>query len=302
MNELYYRHSGKWSLGAALPALAVGALAAVVLAAVYAYAALYVPVVGTITVILTAGFGAAAGAIPGTMLKRGNTRSKAVAAIIGVVVGLIALWASWVFWIYALLRRSDVDVSLPAIAFAPTSLWSAMVEVNKRGVWNVHGLQPSGAFLWVIWGLEACIIFFLSYALCEGTIAAQPFCESCNRWCEAEEDVGSCAAPANAGAGKAENAAELRTRLEAKDFSALEKQGPVGNRAEWLRWDLHVCKSCGGTNTLALKAVKAEVEKKGQVKLHSVELFHGLIVSQAEVEQLRGVGQKLRLSPATAAA
>ena len=78
LTDRYYTHSGRYSPLAAAKALGLGLVVAVPMAFVYSYAIVYIPIVGIITFILTAGFAAVVGFTVGHLLKSGQVRNNAV--------------------------------------------------------------------------------------------------------------------------------------------------------------------------------------------------------------------------------
>ena len=74
-----YRHSGRFPLPGVALSLVAGTAAGVILAFVYAYLVLYIPLAGYLTFILTAGFGGLAGGATGVLLHWQKVRNNAVA-------------------------------------------------------------------------------------------------------------------------------------------------------------------------------------------------------------------------------
>ncbi|HEX8117167.1 MAG TPA: hypothetical protein VF521_07840, partial [Pyrinomonadaceae bacterium] len=116
-------------------------------------------------------------------------------------------------------------------------------------------------------------------------LTADPFCEPCQLWCEEEKDIVSVGV---AGAD------ELQRRFEAKDFQYLKMVGlKQTHDAEWCRLDLHRCPGCGRTNTLSVKRQKLKIDNKGKATVTSKDIFRGLLLTEAEVRQLRAVCSEL---------
>ena len=74
-DELYYRHSGRFSISGVLAGLAAGTIAAVVLSFAYAYAFLYIPIVYASFLVCTA-YGAAIGFASVACMVRSNVRKS----------------------------------------------------------------------------------------------------------------------------------------------------------------------------------------------------------------------------------
>lgn len=248
----YYSHSGKFAPDAPLVAMAVGVPTALVLSWLYAYAILYIPIVGLVTFILTGGLGACVGIAVGLVLKQRKVRNKAVAWGVGLFVGFVTLWLSWVSWIVGLVRRGDEDISWLGVLFSPGGLWQVIEKVNEVGAWSFKGATPTGGILWALWAAEALIIVGVA-AWIAALMIDDPYCETCGTWTTGRQGVATSAKG---------DASSLREALERKDFAgALAGAGPAVNVVEWLRYDVHECGQCGDTNTLSVIEVK--VKDKG---------------------------------------
>lgn len=283
----YYRHSGKFSPDAPFVALAAGLPAALVLSWVYAYAILYIPIVGIVTFILTGGLGAGVGFATGFVLNARKVRSAAVAWGVGLFVGFVTLWLSWVSWTVGLLRRGDGDVSWLAVLFSPADLWAVVNKVNEVGAWSFKGATPTGGLLWVLWACEAAIIVGV-VAWVSSLMVADPYCEACDTWCTARQGLATSAQG---------DVSSLREALERKDFAgALAAVGPASPAAGWLRYDVHECGSCGATNTLSV--IPVTVKDKGPED--GAPLIKHLSLTRAEVAALGGAMPRVDEAPGEA--
>ena len=284
---LYYEHSGNYSFGGALTGLAAGLVAGFILAVVYAYLEIYIPIAGYITFIMAAGFGLLTGAATGWGLMKGNVRHNGVGTLVGLVVGLIALHISWAVWIYAMIRRAEFDASLIIILLRPDLMWEAILGINADGAWSMRSWTPTGIVLWTLWGIEALIVVGATVATAAGSIML-PFCETCKNWCEQEEGAARLALA---------EGGELKSHLESKNFGFVEKLGaPAPGAVEYLRLDLCCCKSCGTTNTLAVKSVTLDVDKRGETSESTTDILENLLLSSDEVAKVRRLAE---LAPAS---
>ncbi|MFO0593655.1 MAG: hypothetical protein U0228_00050 [Myxococcaceae bacterium] len=183
---MFYKPSGKAPVDGLLMGLVVGGLCAVPLAAIYAYAITYIPIIGVVTFILTGGFALLVAVAASTPMHSRKVRGPLPASLVGAFAGLISLWAMWIFWLYALLHREEgagQDVGLLDLAINPFATWKLIELVNETGSWSLKGATPTGAILWIIWGCEAAILVGLPMWLTASN-ASDPFCEKCDTWCE----------------------------------------------------------------------------------------------------------------------
>lgn len=278
----YYRHSGKFSPGGIVGALGLGLPVAVLMAFLYAYAIVYIPIIGMVSFILTAGFAAVVGAVTGTMLHKGRVRNTAVAYLAALPVAFTALWAAWVAWIYALAHRGEGgNIRLVDLVLNPEGLWDLILMVNSTGAWSFKGATPTGGLLWALWGVEALIIVGLVSAVAEGMVA-DPFCEDCERWCEEQKAFATLGAA---------NKEELVSRLELSDFSVL-KTLPGALPSASTRFDLHQCPQCRATITLCGKAVTTTT-KGNKTETDEKDLFRHLKLTTSQLASLQAVlGQR----------
>jgi hypothetical protein len=275
--DRYYRHSGKFPPAAVLKGLAAGLAASVPLAFVYAYAIVYIPIIGVVSFILTAGFAAIVGLATGALLHAGKVRNQPVAYATALPVGLFALWASWVVWVYALLHRADSDVGLFEIAFSPVGLWKVINLINEKGAWNLKGFTPTGGFLWFLWGLEALLIVGI-IVFVAGMMVDNPFCEACDRWCEEHKSI------AVRGPTTKEH---LTEPLEQGNYAILN-QLPAPDAASYTRFDMHQCGQCQATTTLTATGVTVTMKKGKEEQSESV-LVRYLLVPPGDLGALQRV-------------
>jgi hypothetical protein len=298
--QCYYRHSGRFSVTGAVKALFMGILFAIPAAWLYGWFDYWSPIIN-LTWLATAAFGVTMGAVTDAGLRRGLVRNVAVAVIISAAVALIGLYFSWAVWVHAITKLSTLE-----LAFSPVRMWHVIAVLNAKGVWQFRSATPRGIILWLVWGGEACVILGCAVYFATHEMLEYTFCENCNQWAKSTEGICYVSAGArpnieNKAAMKAfrgdlkRMAGELRRHLEAKDFAYLERLGAVSSDAiAWFSLDLHSCPQCGQTNTLRLALNRKRINrKKIEDKADSKEIFRHLILSPAEAEALRKLGERM---------
>lgn len=290
-SEIYYRHSGKFSLPGTAVSLVVSAVAGALLAFVYSYVILYIPLVGYVTFLLSGGFGALVGIVTARALKWGKVRNTWVALAVTAATALLAWDISWAVWIYAAFRQAEVDVSLVEIFLQPGVLWEVIQEVNKEGAWTIgSGFSPTGLALWIFWGIEALLILGAAFYFAWDRSRDEVFCEGCNSWCEVKALV-------RVGEG---DGGELKKRIEAKDLGFLEKRGAIQPGASaWFQLDLRSCPACGLTNTLTVNSVILKVEEEKETPEIVEAVLDKLLLTSVEAETICRLGERLVKSAAT---
>jgi hypothetical protein len=273
---VYYKHSGRAPVRGVIVAIAVGAVVTSPIALVYAYFDALIPFV-YLNIVAAVIVGAVAGLVTGKLLERGLVRNNLISALAGAAVGFIALYVAWAAWPYALLvTRATTDVRFLHLLTNPGALWSTILSINRHGAWRVGESTPTGLVLWIAWAGEAAIIVLCALSFARRVVADEPFCETCQRWCVKE--------PGGLEAHGFDDA-ELKRRLEAKDFASVGELGPRRpNDLEWFRLDLHLCPGCQNTATLTAKSV--DLTREGG-RASEKTVLEKIIVSRPEVEQLR---------------
>ena len=290
--DVYYRPSGEVTVAGLAAGLGGGLFAAVVLGLVYAYLMRYSPLV-YLNLLCVAGYAFVLGAASGHLLKLGKMRNPAVGMCVALFVTLASYYVSWAVWLSIIVSGDKFSISPWEMASHPFGLWGVLQVVNEKGAWSIgHGYASSknheavsGVLLWVYWTAEALTVLVGSMATAWYALTTDPFCEPCNVWCEEEKDLASVHAAAPE---------ELRRRFEAKDFAYLKTVGPkAAGDAEWHRVDLHRCPGCGMMNALSVNRQKLTVDRKGKTTVTSRNLFRGLLLTDADVRDLRQISSEL---------
>jgi hypothetical protein len=288
---LYHRPSGRFEpLGAGL-SLFVGVSTGLVLGGIYAYADLYSPIVGVISLLLAGGFGFGTGLVTGSMLRRGKVRNTAVAWGVATLVAAGALYGPWVIWLFALFHRGEVQVDVLALGRDPLLVGRMLAMVNETGAWSFKGSTPTGALLWAIWAGEAVLVAGVALFTATSVWDDQPFCEQCGTWCEGRSGVGVFAAT---------DRESIRAPLEMRDFGVLERLGPA-TTSDCLRLDLAACPKCAMTHVATVHLLKL-TKDGGKTKVDDTVLVEKLLLTPGEADQLRALSVRVATLAATAAA
>jgi hypothetical protein len=278
-----YRHSGRLGNGV-ITIPVVGVVAAALLGVVYSYAVVYIPIAGYVSFILTGGFAALLGFLLGKSGVWGKCRSTAFLVIVGLLVSLLALYVAWVAFAHALVGRSESAGTAPTMLdwlLNPGALWKFVLVVNKEGWYELSsGSGPTGAFLWVFWGLEALIIIGGATLISLGTFSGKVFCERCDRWCVPTDKSLLLTIPEDE---------QVLERLTQGDLATVQAQqiAPDGTPPH-LRVDVQRCLNCPDTATYQVSLVHLEVKdkKKGEMKEATKELTENILLTGTQLQQL----------------
>jgi hypothetical protein len=253
---------------------------AVLAAYLYAYLIVYIPIAGYITFILSAGFGFLLGFAAYFVLRGGKVRSATKAFIYGSLLTVFGFYVHWAVWCAAILARGDVDVSALGLVLNPAALMEVITTVNGVGAWSMHGVTPSGAMLWVLWVIEAGLIFVPALIMAVST-ASQPFCERCEVWCQDHDNLAQL---------DAKDPDSAKTLAEQKDFTRLAALGAAAPDAQArLRVDLTTCPSCTNMTTLSIHTIVRKVDEKGKESEDKTTLLEHLLLSAHEREAARSM-------------
>lgn len=189
-------------------------------------------------------FGALIGAICGGALYAGKVRNTTVAGWVGGAAASFALYLSWIAWVMHLFSPTRWFFNVSGFVLRPLALWKAVQAINATGTWGYEKNEPTtGAFLWLIWALEAVAVTGFGVLASYGLIKHFPFCERCNAWCKVRRAmyIDASLAPS-----------QLKTLVESQDFKGLESLPAGDKKKAHFRVDLRSCGNCGSLNTLSL--------------------------------------------------
>jgi hypothetical protein len=275
--DLYYRYPTRVPPLAIINALIVGIGVGLVAAAAYAYAIAFIPII-YLSLILTGLFGAVLGFVPAYAMRRGKVTSVTAMVAVAMIVTAVCYCFHWFVWLFAMLHH---EVPLTVLLTHPVDVIDLLKEVNAHGVWSLHkGDSPvSGIALDVVWLCEAGAIFCIAWLVASKQRGETPFCDSCGIWCPAGAKVRAM---------KAGDTADLRRRIEARDWSYLDTLGPMPEGANrWFSLFYHACPQCGQLHTLTARDTVVSHDKKGNAKTTSRIIVDKLLIDPAELEQIR---------------
>ena len=191
----YYTPSGKFS---PLSFILFAILSLVIipfLGALYTYAIWYIPLI-YINFLVTGAFAIIIGILLKFIVIRfGKVRNVKLGLIFGFVGGTLALYSHWVVWADLIINSGEVIGNgrigvissstnldeLLIIAQNPKLLFELMSEVSKSGSWSIFGFTVSGILLWIVWIIEAVVIY-LGAIITGYHDPKAPFCERSNKW------------------------------------------------------------------------------------------------------------------------
>ena len=280
VNRQFYNHSGKLSAQLIL-GIPLVLIVTILLAFIYAYAVVYIPIIGYLSVLFTIGFALGVGYSTASVLQFFKTRNTTLAVIIGLFVGLFALYAAWVTFEYALWNRDSPEpINLLRLAARPQAVWQLACLIAEKGWYSLRNFTPKGAVLWTFWGIEALIICGASVYLPYSFIAHAVFCETCSGWAHMH---------ANNLSFQYEDEHELKKKLTHQDMSFLDNIIKLKTGTEkFYRIECMACDSCDRLFTLSLLRIKRTWDKNGKEQEKRKFILKHLYISKETFERLTG--------------
>lgn len=269
-----YKHSGRLGTGLFLLPI-VGLLAAVLLSAAYAYAVVYTPIAGYVSLLFVGGLAFGLG---WTIAKTGHIakcRNTGFLAISGFVAGLIALYSSWAVFIFALFSKEapELAASLDAYYLNPNFTWFWVRTISEDGWFSMFGGPIKGTTLWVMWGIEAAIIVIGTVLFSMMNMDEKVFCEDCNQWCDSHDGPAVLEIP--------QDATVLETLTPENVDSLAQLDGAPAESEQYIRVDGWKCSACDRTSAIQAKIAKIVIDKEGKASEEAQELTEVWLVDTA---------------------
>lgn len=286
---MYYKHSGRFTLGGIALGLLTGCAGGFVLAYAYGMGLKLIPEVH-LAFFATIIFGLAAGAAAGYGLVRGHVRNTQVALLVSWVTTAFSLYMSWAIWFQSVLHRgNDMRYHWSVLAQHPIIIWRLMKWINQYGTWTIDSGSPTtGWMLWGIWYAEAGIILSMGMVAAWGLVQKHPYCEACGQWCRRAASL--VFAPV-------QDTQQLKLQAESKDLHALESLGPAARTADHLLVSLESCDRCGQLHTLSIAQTRFQRQKFGGSRVSATQIVQHLIVGPAEAQKIAQLKEMLANSP-----
>ena len=269
-----YSPSGKSGNSLLLTPLACLPLTAIA-ALIYGYICVYNPLVGYVSILLPLGYGAAIGYCLKGSLKISKCRNPGVAAVLSAGVIAFAIYCAWTCFIFALLDRNASAASpsptLIRIFTSPAATFNFMCSLASTGWFSIGSGTPSGVVLWLFWIAEAGMIAYVAMIAPLEFTKQTVFCEDCDTWCDAKNDLSRYVPPSGD--------AEKKARIERGDLTVVADLTPSSSRManQYLRLDSQRCKQCNETSTFQLSRITITVDKNGK-RQEKVEKQTGLVM------------------------
>ncbi len=276
MENLYYKPSGKSNpISFLYLALAIF-IGAPLLAFIYTYAILYIPIV-YLNFLCLAGIAFGLGFVASFVIGFGKVRNNILAIVFGLVIGLAGLYASWIIWIC-----HHFEVPYMDIIANPEAFMSAVGFANEQGTWTIgrSGGSVSGMFLTVVWVIEGLAMIGFPVFFAYGK-ACEPYIENDDDWAE-QTAMGPFEYIPNAGI--------LQKQLEAKNYEELLAIAPAENAGQGTHSILTVYHGKNRAQSkefyLTVTNMLEKFDKEGKLDFDETSVINYIHISKEAGQQL----------------
>jgi len=282
---MYYKHSGRFSIGGLLFGLLTGCAGSLVLAYAYGRGSILIPE-SHLAAFATVAFGALIGLCTGYGLIWGKVRSQAANFAIQAVASTFGIYLSWAVWVVDIFKKGRAfNHTWTEYASHPAALWRAICFINQYGTWSLEKGDPTrGTELWLLWLAEAATVIGLAMLVGHEVLRNHAFCERCESWCRRGTKLVLSPPP---------NPAQLKTQLEAKDWRSLENLTAGNKTAEHLEVVLDSCEQCHQLHTMSLMHTSIVRNKLRQPRIRRNVIVRHLLVDPTQAESLRQISMKV---------
>lgn len=279
----FYRHSGKVPLPAWIATTLSALLSGAILGAAYGILSFFghlIPFTKLFLIIEAAApfaLGVALGALPARVLRRLKGRSTLTALMMALLAVTVGLYATWLAYLSTLFLYAGHPIPLKLL-LVPSHFAATITALANVGVWRIDkDLHPQGAFLWIVWGLEAAVILGTALLTAFNVITAAVFCEQCKTW----------------------GALQTLARLESSDEAQICRDLAVGNvqslaaarlasdsATTWLSVTLEGCAACEGVQALNLTRITLVPNKQGNAGIKRRKLVNRIMLTPEATGEL----------------
>lgn len=198
MEHLFYTPSGKIPAKGLVISLVTAFVLTIICSMLYIALQWFIPFI-YFNLFITIGLGLGVSLALSWAIELGKVRNLKYAVLLSIVCSLLAWYAQWALFVSLMYEangnmgggtwvRSSFHITGFWHVFThPQLLFQSMVTLNDVGTFNLNHSVVSGAFLWVIWVVEAAIIIFIPIGMSFMGKATEPFSEQNNSWMSKRE-------------------------------------------------------------------------------------------------------------------
>lgn len=182
--DLFYQESGRVDPLRLVLSYVLCLIVALFLGYVYTGIIIFIPIV-YLNFLITAGFGMILGFICKLSVRLTHNRDKRSQFTQAIVIGIFANYFQWTAYILYAYEGGIPEISeyLQNLHWimVPRYFVSAIIDINRVGLWSVFGFTFNGFGLTVVWLIEALIII-AGPILAVHKTKIYPYSEKLNKW------------------------------------------------------------------------------------------------------------------------
>ena len=274
--------------------LIVGVVITAVLAYIYQYLLELIPYI-YLNALMTLGLGIAIGTISAFIITKGHCRSLVVGTLIGLVLATVGLGAKFVGQYYTA-RSAGLEFlettnefseeERPFVIAAFKEKYTFLIHLEDRidagwalGRRNNNGAPVGGWLVYLVWLVEAGIIFYFAWTMSRGA-ARQPYSEKMSLWADEAESVMMLPITSDEMVSKIQAATSVDELLEL----------PIPKTDESAKLAQYIVNSIPGQEMedayLTVKTIEFSINKKGEQETKEKMLVENAVLSSQQRAQL----------------
>lgn len=275
MNNLYYKPSGKSNPISFLYLILAICIAAPILAFVYAYAILWIPII-YLNLLCLAGIALGLGFVANFVIGLGKVRNRLLALVFGLLIAVAGYYFSWVVWI-----GYHFEISYMEVIQDPAAMMRGIGLANDQGTWGFRsGGNVDGTMLSIVWAIEALAIIivpiFFAYSK-----AGEPFIENDDNWAESTM-IGPFELVANH--------TTMKQQLESRKYEELLALEPAENAGQGSHTLLQLYHAENRNQSkefyLSINNMIEKLDKDGNLDFDEKLLINSISISKEAGQQL----------------
>lgn len=282
-----YRHSGKAPILGLLLIGIAGFVAVPILGLIYGVLIRVIPFI-YINAFIVLGYAFAVGFVLSKVAIFGKVRNMILLGLAGFFFGLLAEYVGWVSWLAVIVGDPFFLIEF----FYPGDIIYLITLIAEEGAWNISGATPTGAFLYIIWFIEACVVIGGSTYITVTSVSKTPFCEESNAWADKKSQIGAFAT--------LQNKAQFKQAISLGNFSAFnELKLAKDEDMQFTTLELYECEHCRNFFVVNVDEVTVKFDNKGRASTQSKPIVSNLLVTPTQLSALRKLARPELSMPAS---
>lgn len=183
MEEKLYKHLGQSSPLNLIIALILGLILATGVSFIYNWLIISIPFI-YINFLITIGFGASLGYCAKFLSRLTQIRNSKHNIVLAGVIGFWGFYFQWfVYLVYLISNEYSIEAyqANMDILYKPVIFLDLIIQINRKGAWELFGLVFKDFPLWITWGFELILIIGIPLIIIIKHPIV-PYSERLNRW------------------------------------------------------------------------------------------------------------------------